>query len=254
MNPLQALVASASYTLPALLWGAVLFGAERLAPARPLPRTRGWWARVAALQAGMMAVGWLGSVTWMAVLPGARSWTPDLGPAWVAGGVAYLVSTVVFYGWHRLRHESPFCWRWFHQVHHSPERVEAVTAFYSHPFEVLASSVVLALCVFVLLGLDLAAYNWCTLYSSCVGLFYHSNLRVPHAWSYVLQTPDLHRVHHQTGRHRGNYADLPVIDLLFGTFVHPATFSGQTGFAEERETRFGALLAGRDVHEGSRPG
>lgn len=244
---LAAIEAAGGYTLPAVVFGALLFVAERRWPARPLPRVRGWWARVIGLQLGMVAVGLVGAATWQVAMPAWSPWRVSVGPGWVDGLLAYLVSTVVFYGWHRVRHRSRWCWRFFHQIHHSPVRVEAVTAFYSHPAEVLASSVVLAAVVYLLLGMDASAYGWCALYSAWVGLFYHANLRVPHGWSYVVQTPDLHRVHHARGRHAGNYADLPVLDLLGGTFVHPARFGGETGFADDREQALGAMLAGADV-------
>jgi len=36
------------------------------------------------------------------------------------GVIGYLVSTFVFYWWHRWRHEVDWLWRGFHQIHHSP--------------------------------------------------------------------------------------------------------------------------------------
>lgn len=53
--------------------------------------------------------------------------------------------------------------------------------------------------------------------------------------------------HHGRGRHRGNYADLPVIDMLFGTFENPRGFHGRTGFYDGASARLGDLLLGRDV-------
>jgi len=43
--------------------------------------------------------------------------------------------------WHRARHESDFLWRWLHQVHHSPVRIEIMTTFYKHPVEQLVNGV-----------------------------------------------------------------------------------------------------------------
>ena len=50
--------------------------------------------------------------------------------------VGYLVITFVYYWWHRARHEVPILWRCFHQVHHSPQRIEIITSFYKHPVEI----------------------------------------------------------------------------------------------------------------------
>ena len=34
-------------------------------------------------------------------------------------------------------HNTPFLWRWFHQMHHSAERVDIWGALYFHPFDML---------------------------------------------------------------------------------------------------------------------
>ena len=47
MGLFDALGDSAAYTVPALVWWAILFVYERLVPAGPLPRVRGWWLRLA---------------------------------------------------------------------------------------------------------------------------------------------------------------------------------------------------------------
>ena len=54
-----------------------------------------------------------------------------------------LFGTFVFYWWHRVRHLPGF-WVVFHQVHHSPARIEALTAFYKHPVEILTDSALAA--------------------------------------------------------------------------------------------------------------
>ena len=74
-------------------------------------------------------------------MAGRRPWSADaLGPV---GGVVvgYVAITFVYYWWHRWRHESPFLWRVFHQVHHSPQRIEIVTSFYKHPVELLVNGI-----------------------------------------------------------------------------------------------------------------
>ena len=52
-------------------------------------------------------------------------------------------------------------------------------------------------------------------------LFYHWNVRTPRWVGYLVQRPESHCVHHQEGLHRYNYADLPVFDMMFGTFREP---------------------------------
>ena len=50
------------------------------------------------------------------------------------GAFYWFVGTFIFYWWHRLRHANGF-WLVFHQIHHSPSRIEVLTSFYKHPIE-----------------------------------------------------------------------------------------------------------------------
>jgi sterol desaturase/sphingolipid hydroxylase (fatty acid hydroxylase superfamily) len=86
-----------------------------------------------------------------------------------------------------------------------------------------------------------------TTFSALLGLFYHANISTPHWLGYLVQRPEAHRVHHQRDVHAFNYCELPVFDILFGTFNNPRQFHGQCGFDGDREQRFGDMLAGRDV-------
>ena len=49
--------------------------------------------------------------------------------------------------------------------------------------------------------------------------------------------------------HAFNYGDLPIWDLLLGTFKNPATFEGRCGFESPADRRLGAMLAFADVNE-----
>jgi sterol desaturase/sphingolipid hydroxylase (fatty acid hydroxylase superfamily) len=78
-------------------------------------------------------------------------------PAWAAGACAYFVATIVFYWWHRWRHESDWLWRCFHQVHHSARRLETSTTFYKHPLEMVANSLINGTLIYAVLGLSVEA-------------------------------------------------------------------------------------------------
>jgi sterol desaturase/sphingolipid hydroxylase (fatty acid hydroxylase superfamily) len=78
----------------------------------------------------------------------------QLGMPVLEGFIGWLVGTFFFHWWHRLRHQSGF-WVVFHQVHHSPTRIEAFTSFYKHPVEILADSALAAGVLFILLGVSL---------------------------------------------------------------------------------------------------
>jgi sterol desaturase/sphingolipid hydroxylase (fatty acid hydroxylase superfamily) len=49
--------------------------------------------------------------------------------------------------------------------------------------------------------------------------------------------------------HASNYGDLPIWDILLGTFRNPAHFSGECGFEAPADKRIGAMLALHDVNE-----
>jgi sterol desaturase/sphingolipid hydroxylase (fatty acid hydroxylase superfamily) len=223
--------------------------AEWLWPAMKLPRVRAWWPRVLLINAVQLGITILAGHTWDEWLGRAALFhlRPHL-PAWAAALIVYIVSTFVFYWWHRARHESPFLWRAMHQLHHSARRLEILTSFYKHPLEIWVNSLISSVLVFAVFGCDLEAAAYYTLLIAVAELFYHWNIRTPPWLGYLLQRPESHRVHHQRRHHTNNFSDLPVWDMLFGTFRNPATFRGTCGFDAWREDRFEDMLAFRDVH------
>lgn len=232
-----------------LILGLLAFLAERLWPARPLRRVEGWWARVALLNLAQLG----------AVLLAGRFLDPFLAEhglglglarlsTWAQGGLAYFASCLVYYAWHRARHESPLLWRWLHQTHHAPERLEVAMAFYKHPAEALANAAISSALVYFVLGCSSEGAAIYTLLAGGAELFYHLNLRTPRWLGLFVQRPEMHRVHHMRGHHAHNYADLPLIDMIFGTYWNPPEgFEVECGL--EGEDRFEDLLLGRDLTE-----
>ena len=159
--------------------------------------------------------------------------------------LGYLVLTFVYYWWHRARHEVPLLWRWLHQLHHSACRIELVTSFYKHPAEIVANALVSSLLIYVLLGLSPASAAIVLTVSGLAELFYHWNVRTPWWLGFLVQRPESHCVHHERGRHTGNFADLPLWDMLFGTFHNPRRAPRKCGFGADIEQRLPELLLGR---------
>lgn len=103
-----------------------------------------------------------------------------------------------------------------------------------------------------MLGLDARAAAVCTLLATLADLFYHANIRTP-AWvGWFVQRPEMHRMHHESGRHEGNYGDLPLWDVLFGSLRKPEALPATCGFEPEREERLLEMLGGVDVHHDDR--
>lgn len=219
---------------------------ETLRPGRNWPRVKGWWLRAVATNGIEVGSVFVAGLLWDRYFSAWRPWSADrLG---TTGGavVGYLVITFVYYWWHRWRHEVPFLWRWFHQLHHSPQRIEVITSFYKHPFEIVANSVISSAIVYLLIGLGPAAGTGAVMLTGLAELFYHWNVRTPRWLGYIIQRPESHCVHHQTGIHHYNFSDLPLWDILFGTFHNPRVFDARCGFGEQ-EGRIGRMLAGIDV-------
>lgn len=225
------------------------FVLERLMPGWRLPSVGTWPARVIAVNCVQLCVVLVAGVTWERWLSSRSVFhlSDHLGP-WSGGFIAYLVATFVFYWWHRWRHESDPLWRIFHQIHHSPQRLEVITSFYKHPLEMMVNSIIGSLLVYSLLGLSLETGAVYTFFTAVGEFFYHTNVRTPRWVGYVFQRPEMHRIHHEHGRHRNNYGDFVWWDMLFGTYENPPEFRSTCGFDAEKEEQIGAMLAFRDVH------
>ncbi len=55
-------------------------------------------------------------------------------------------------------------------------------------------------------------------------------------------------MHHRKGVHYYNYGDLPVWDILLGTFRNPREFNGECGFEAPADRRLGSMLAFVDAN------
>ncbi|AXQ30939.1 sterol desaturase family protein [Solimonas sp. K1W22B-7] len=231
------------------LLAACCFLLERAIPGWALPRVRGWPLRVVLVNLAQLGVVLLAGLSWERWLSSWSLFHLSDHVAPVAGGlIAYFIATFVFYWWHRWRHENDWLWRLFHQIHHSPQRIEVITSFYKHPGEMIVNSLIGSLLVYTLLGLSPAAG---AAYTACTAIgefFYHTNVRTPRWVGWFFQRPEMHRVHHQHGRHRNNYGDIVWWDMLFGTYENPERFDGRCGFDDAREQRLLDMLRYRDVH------
>ena len=238
--------------LPYIFAAFVLcFVLERMRPGWRLPAVRGWWWRVLAVNGAQLAIVVFAGFTWerWAARASLLHLSDHVGPA-LGGLVAYFVATLIFYWWHRARHESDVLWRWFHQVHHSPRRLEVITSFYKHPIEMVVNSLIGSTLVYALLGLTPEAGAVYTLCTALGEFFYHTNATTPRWVGLFFQRPEMHRIHHEHGRHRNNYGDITWWDMLFGTYENPARFTATCGFDDAREQRLGDMLRWRDVHRG----
>jgi sterol desaturase/sphingolipid hydroxylase (fatty acid hydroxylase superfamily) len=228
----------------------LMLAVEARRPARVFPARRGWtWigvgfllllGTVSTLVPLLVDPPWLVAHRWM---DGAR-----LG---IAGGVAvgYVVLSLLTYCTHRAFHAVPVLWRLVHQLHHSPQRIDMSGSVFFHPLEMVVQVLVQLFVTVVVLGLDPLAAALTGYVAAFYGMFQHWNVRTPRWLGYVIQRPEAHCEHHRLGVHAHNYGDLPVWDLLLGTWRNPVRFEGRCGFESPSDRRLGAMLAWRDVNE-----
>jgi sterol desaturase/sphingolipid hydroxylase (fatty acid hydroxylase superfamily) len=234
--------------LVVLSFAVVMIVVEKFTSGRNWPRVKGWWLRAVLLNAFQVGAVWLAGVGWNGWMVRHRPWSTDRLGVLGGGLLGYFAITFIYYWWHRWRHESGFLWRWIHQLHHSPQRIEVITSFYKHPFEILINSALSSAILYFGVGLNSEAASLAVLLSGLAELVYHWNVRTPHWLGYIFQRPESHCVHHQQGVHSFNYSDLPIWDMLFGTFRNPREWDAQCGFAEQREIRMTDMLCGVDVN------
>jgi sterol desaturase/sphingolipid hydroxylase (fatty acid hydroxylase superfamily) len=220
---------------------------ELIAQGRTFPQVTRWRLKGTGFMLLYLALSTYAPLFWDGWLGEHRLLAGDQLPLWaqIAGG--FLALEFGVYVWHRTMHNTPFLWRWFHQMHHSAERVDIWGALYFHPFDTLGFTFVGSLALVLGLGIGAEAAIVINLAATFMGLFQHVNIRTPRWLGYVIQRPESHSAHHERGVHARNYGDLPVFDMLFGTFHNPAEFHGEVGFFEGGSRQVGPMLIGKVI-------
>jgi sterol desaturase/sphingolipid hydroxylase (fatty acid hydroxylase superfamily) len=229
--------------------GASALIGERVRPATRLPNVAGWTMRsllFLLLEIMVVVATVLAWAVWINIDP-----LFALGDSNIAIQVTvnYLLSTLTFYWWHRLRHDNDFLWRTTHQLHHSPSRIETITAFYKHPTEVCLDTLLNLFLSFLVLGVSVEAFVAHATCVACSQFFVHMNVATPRWVGWFIQRPEMHRIHHEIGVHKNNYADLPLWDYLFGTYSNPAHVVIDCGFTKQQEAQVLDMLTCKDIHK-----
>lgn len=151
------------------------------------------------------------------------AWSPTLR---IALGVVLLDFSVGYLS-HRTLHMSAFLWR-FHRIHHCDDFVDVTTTYRTHPVETVWRFLFSVVPVW-LVGLPAQAVLLQRLLQTSFGIIEHSNVRLPRGvdrvLSFVLVTPNLHKVHHSRllAETNSNYANvLTLWDRMLGTFTPSA--------------------------------
>ncbi|KGQ18777.1 Sterol desaturase [Lysobacter dokdonensis DS-58] len=198
------------------------------------PERSGWQA-TGVLCFGLLAlVNGAVSAAMGRVFPGVHLFD---GAAWgIAAGtvVGYLLLSLGNAVLHGAYHHFDVLWRHVHRMHHAPQRLDVAGVMYQTPLEMAANAVLFFVVTRLLLGLDPVATMACAYIGAFYGMFQHFNLRTPRWLGWFIQRPEAHCEHHRRGVHAGNYSDLPLWDMLAGTWRNPADFEGELGFETPR--------------------
>lgn len=167
----------------------------------------------------------------------------------LAAVVGVLIYELGIYVWHRSMHKNNWLWKICHQMHHSAERLDTYGAFYFSPFDMIGFTLLGTLCLSFIAGLPPQAITIFLLVTNFLSIFQHANIKTPTWIGYIVQRPESHAVHHAKGIHAFNYSDLPLFDLLFGTFINPKKFDYETGFYHGASDRIKDMLLFKDISE-----
>jgi len=222
---------------------------ETLAPAKTLPKMRFWKLRGIAFfifNFFLASVIPLLTDTYL-----ARFQLVDFSHVnrVLAAFVGVLIYQGLLYFWHRALHTNNFLWKSFHQMHHSTERLDIPSAFYTGPLDTFGFTLLGSISFVLLLGLSPEAATLAVLFLTFLSLFQHSNIRTPLWLGYIIQRPEAHSMHHGRGVHRYNYSDFSFYDMLFKTFKNPRKHQEETGFYDGASERILDMLVMKDVSE-----
>ena len=145
-------------------------------------------------------------------------------PVWIfmVGGLL-LLDLIGAWFIHFIEHKFKWMWK-FHMVHHADTHVDTTTANRHHPGESVFRAVFTTIGVLVC-GAPMWLVMMYQSLSAVLSQFNHANIRLPlwldKAISWVIVSPDMHKVHHHYVRPQtdSNYGNIfSIWDRLFGTF------------------------------------
>ncbi len=236
-----------TYHYIALAMFLVFVVLDLAARARRFPDVPLWQAKGVLFTLAYFAVATYAPLLWDGFLGQYQLVDGSAWPFWAQLAVGFVVYEFLIYAWHRTMHTVQPLWRWFHQMHHSAERVDIWGAFFFHPFDMLGWALIGSLALVLGIGLSPEAVLVVFVAATFCTMFQHTNIRTPVWLGYLVTRPESHSVHHQRGLHAFNYGDVPWFDLIGGTFRNPPEWHEQAGFFDGSSQQLGPMLVGKEI-------
>lgn len=244
-TPLEILLDPVSLIVIALYFGLMLL--EAIFPAKKLAHIKNW--KIKGIMAFVIYF-YLSSYLPLLTDPYLESYKLiDLSHLGTFGGAAIGLLLYEFgvFIWHYAMHKSDFLWRTFHQMHHSAERMDTYGTFYFSILDMVGFTLLSSICFALLIGITPQAITLVILSTVFLGVFQHANIKTPQWLGYIIQRPESHSYHHAKGIHKHNYSDLPIFDILFGTFFNPKEHKYENGFYPGASAKVLEMLTFKDI-------
>lgn len=220
---------------------------EAIFPARKLPHVRFWHVKGIISYLFFLLLSSYLPLMYAAWLPSAALINLHTMNVLAAAMIGILVYELGVYIWHRFMHSSKILWRVFHQMHHSAERLDTYGAFFFSPMDMIGFTLLGTIAISILVGMPATSITVFMLVTNFLNVFQHANVRTPRWIGYIIQRPESHSVHHEKGVHAFNYSDLPIFDIVFGTFKNPKHYVSETGLFNGASSRMKDMLLFKDL-------
>ncbi len=244
-NPIEILLDPLSLIILGMYLFLILW--EAILPARQLPTVKYWKLRgLAFFTLFFFVASYLPMLTDPFL---AQFQLIDLSNVGIILGsiVGIVIYELGIYAYHVTMHKFNFLWRTFHQLHHSAERLDTFGALFHSPLDMIGFTFTGSLVLALLVGIPPQSITLVLLMVNFTAFFQHANIKTPRWVGYIIQRPESHSLHHGKGIHKYNYADLPLIDMIFGTFKNPKSYQEETGFYNGASARVLDMLSFKDV-------
>jgi sterol desaturase/sphingolipid hydroxylase (fatty acid hydroxylase superfamily) len=245
-NPYQILMDPASLVVISIF--VLLILAEELFPGRPLPKIKNWKVKGLLSFVIYFYLSTYLPMFWYETLAEYQLFDMTGLGDFGGGLVALLIYELGVYFWHRSMHKSHLLWKVFHQMHHSAERVDVYGAYYFSPMDMIGFTFLTSLAMVVVGGFTAQATIYAIYGATFLGVIQHTNIKTPQWMGYIFQRPEAHSLHHAKGVHAFNYSDLPLFDLILGTFKNPKEYATETGFYDGASSKIGDMVMFRDIN------